>query len=114
MVLDRQNAFDDTVNYNVLDIDDTVKSPNPPLYAPEAYLIDSKRNDRTLEAEQVYIYCVTIARYASKHHIITLVGMRSLFLSPFFLRASEYPFVARPGSELSRGRENASRNCGYK
>jgi len=28
---DRQNAFDSTVNYNVLDIDGTIESPNPPL-----------------------------------------------------------------------------------
>jgi len=28
MASDRQNAFDDTVNYNVLDIDSTVESPN--------------------------------------------------------------------------------------
>jgi len=28
MASDLQNAFDDTVNYNVLDIDGTVESPN--------------------------------------------------------------------------------------
>jgi len=55
-----QNAFDGTLNYNVLDIDGIVESPNPSLYAPEACLTDSERNDRTLEAEQVYT--VTVQR----------------------------------------------------
>jgi len=32
MMPDRQNAFDDTVNYNVLDIDGTIEPPNPLLY----------------------------------------------------------------------------------
>jgi len=51
MVVERYNAFDGTVNYNVLDIDGTVESSNPPLYAPEAYPTDNERNDRTLKAE---------------------------------------------------------------
>jgi len=50
------------VNYNVLDIDGTVESPNLPLYAPEACPTDSERNDRTLEAEQVLVYTVTVQR----------------------------------------------------
>jgi len=57
MVPDRQNAFDGTVNYNVLDIDGTVESLNPPLYATEACPTDS---ERTLEAEQVSVYTVTV------------------------------------------------------
>jgi len=47
-------VFDGTVNYNVLDIDDIVEFPNPPLYAPEAYLTD------TLEAIQISVYTVTV------------------------------------------------------
>jgi len=54
--VDRQNAFNGTVNYNISDIDDTVESLNPPLYTPEACLANSERNDRTLEAEQVSVY----------------------------------------------------------
>jgi len=50
------------VNYNVLDIDGTVQSPNPPLYAPEACPTDSERNDRTFEAEQVSVYTITVQR----------------------------------------------------
>jgi len=37
MVPDHQNAFDGTVNYNVLDIDGIVESPNPSLYVLEAF-----------------------------------------------------------------------------
>jgi len=59
MMVDRQNAFDGMVNYNVSDLDGTVESSNPPLYAPEACPIDSERNDRTLAAE-VSVYTVTI------------------------------------------------------
>jgi len=54
MVVDRQNAFDGAVNYNVLDIDGTVESPNQ-LDARVICPTNSERNDRTLEAEQVYI-----------------------------------------------------------
>jgi len=61
-VVDRQNAFDDTVNYNVLDIDGTAEFPNPPLYARVICPTDGERNDRTLEAEQVSVYTVTVQR----------------------------------------------------
>jgi len=60
MVADRQNAFDSMINYNVLDIDGTVESPNSPLYAPEACPTDSEGNDRTLEAEQISVHTVTV------------------------------------------------------
>jgi len=62
MVVDRQNAFDGAVNYNVLDIDGTVESPNQLLDALVIYPTDGERNDRTLEAEQVSVYIVTVQR----------------------------------------------------
>jgi len=59
---DCQNAFDGTVNYNVLDIDGTVASPNSLLYAPETYPTNNEHNDRTLEAKQVLVYTVIVQR----------------------------------------------------
>jgi len=81
MMADCQNAFDGTVNYNVLDIDDTVESPNPPLYAPEACPTDSERNDRTLEAEQVSVYTVTIQRLNREYRRDSIAERTSLLLS---------------------------------
>jgi len=48
------------MSLDVLDIDSTDESPNPPLYAPETCPTDSERNDRTLKAEQISIYTVNI------------------------------------------------------
>jgi len=57
MVVDRQNVFDGTVNYNVLNIDGTVESLNLPLYAPETCPTDSERNDRIRSKTGFGIYC---------------------------------------------------------
>jgi len=55
MVVDRQNAFDVTVNYNVLNIG-TVEFPNQLLDTRVICLTDGKRDNRTLETEQVLVY----------------------------------------------------------
>jgi len=60
VVVNHQNVFDGAVNYNVLDIDGTVKSPNQLLDARVICLTDNECNDRKLEAEQVLIYTVTL------------------------------------------------------
>jgi len=60
MVADHQNAFNGTVNYNVLDIDDIVEPPNQLLDARVICLTDSEYNDHSLESEQVLVYTVTV------------------------------------------------------
>jgi len=81
MVADCQNAFDGTVNYNVLDIDSTVESPKPPLYAPEICPSDSECNNRTLEAEQVSVYTVTLQRLNREYGRDSIVERTSLLLN---------------------------------
>jgi len=79
--VDRQNAFDGMVNYNILNIDGTVESSNSSLYTPEACLINSECNDRTLEAEQVLVYTVTVQRLNRKNRRDSIAERTSLLLS---------------------------------
>jgi len=79
-MVNRQNAFDDTVNY-VLDIDGTVESPNPHSYAPKVCPTDSERNDRTLEAGQVSIYTITVQRLNREYRRDSIAERTFLLLS---------------------------------
>jgi len=80
-VVDRQNAFDGTVNYNVLDIDGTVESPNQILDARVICPTDGERNDHTLEAERVSVYTVTLQRLNRKYRRDSIAERTSLLLS---------------------------------
>jgi len=81
MVPNCQNVFNGTVNYNVLDIDGTVKFPNLHLYDSEAYPTDSERNIRTLEAEQVSVYTVTVQWLNRKYRRDSIAERTYLLLS---------------------------------
>jgi len=80
MVMDRQNAFDGTVNYNVLDIDGTVESP----YLLDARVIcstNSECNDHTLETDQISVYIVTVQQLNREYQRDSIAEPISLLLS---------------------------------
>jgi len=81
MVVDCQNAFDGTVNYNVLDIGGTTKSPYQLLGARVICPTDSERNDHTLETEQVSVYTVTVRWLNRKYRRDSIAKRTSLLLS---------------------------------
>jgi len=76
-----QNAFDGTVNYNVLDIYGTVESPNQLLDARVICTKDSERNDRTFEVEQVSVYTVTLQQLNRENRRDSIAERTSLLLS---------------------------------
>jgi len=59
-VRDRQCAFAATIDCNVRNSGDKSELPNLTLYARVICPTDGERNDRTLEAEQVSVYTVTV------------------------------------------------------
>jgi len=79
--VDRQNAFDGTVNYNVLDIDGIVESPNQLLDARVICPTYGERNDRTLGAEQISVRTVTLQRSNRKYRRDSIAKRTSLLLS---------------------------------
>jgi len=80
-VRDRLCAFAATIDCNVRNNGDKSELPNPTLYAPEACLTDGERNDRTLEAEQVSVYTVTLQQLNREYRRDSIAKRTSLLLS---------------------------------